>query len=1136
MATFLTAGDIEELEAANVHLPPGKRVVITDVARKTAAPALLSLTDGNEGARSATPSALAPPSNRRTVVKAMFEHDDDQYYEGLPVKPCMDWWARIFKSRPFHQARSALEGLDVLIPETIITLGADRADLRNVKGRAGVHASMSFDRDPMFARFQSVVQGEAVHRHPVAVCKRKKPAANKITGKFSPSNNIEALTTEAFRNKFGEPGQEDNSGYQQFVYTKTGKPSVIRVAWRDTMKPTGFVISSQFLPSTAQAVGMDLAHSFCASMDNRLPPPKNPSLAIEKPTADDEVHRMTVSIFPLIGRQADEGGIVAAKIARFTQNYFGIRLKQLVVDLIRDCDGNLVFLQVKSFTVHELANLDSVAFLPRQDDVLGLEDDVALPSHGGEKVAAELHIAECPVCCCTYHRTELVKRMSMRMMLELEHHLRKRGVNVLTIRRIRLEKLTHTFKVCDMCWSLYVAENELMDVERRMAVAVGILPPDSNVRSHTQFPGLFDSLAVQPGAVQDPTRVLRSRDVLNLLESRRFVDKQEQGGSEEAGVSGIPGKGKTLLAIGDGTVPKGTIPTDYRGGEALSRPTNEEPPAHPMPAMVHEWRLMLFLHTLDDIPGVIAAKQRGSHLVFKFRMLGKTTSMDLPVLSKRDDVDGREKELWNCLLSRMFVHYLFSSQPRLQTVFTEGSIDFWITEVKATEPQNSVISRGMLHSSSPSGPRLACGVVSPVEEVVAQGSCSLARMEGKDEFNQPTYVLLFSQSFGTCQLKITLGLQRERLVHSRYLLSEPFSDAFIPTQAYWNASTMPDAWLDCVMGGGKGRQDSGVDNGREDMATVEEAHLRRMALLAESGRKDMQPLDHQMPGYHRPGPMVVPDKSSVSSLAGGAAPVFLAARPHVVGPLGGRIRSKSPKDVPELSERGARTGKRARSAQRLERPAEWPEKTRSAFARGAVVEMSVSCKDHEGGERRRGRSVSARRERSMSRDGDGSPSALDEWTTVFFENFLVADKGRRPGSALSTATTALGGSRPQSASTTALDQSAWDHLLTDFPHDIPQGHPRRLPRPTSAPIKQGQRSRPASAERLQPVEEDINLQDTLPARGRMAIGFRPSSAPVARDGDDCPNEIHATERELEVVQEHLEDLKRDMVGRRRWGR
>mmetsp|Transcript_62093 Transcript_62093/g.133962 ORF Transcript_62093/g.133962 Transcript_62093/m.133962 type:complete len:1137 (-) Transcript_62093:80-3490(-) len=1136
MATFLTAGDIEELEAANVHLPPGKRVVITDVARKTVAPVLLALTDGIDASKSAAQSGLAPPSNRRTVIKAMFEHGDDQYYESLPVKPCMDWWVRIFKLRPFHQARSALEALDVLIPETIITLGADRANVRNVKGRAGVHASMSFERDTMFSRFQSVVKGEAAQRHPVAVCKRKKPAASKITGKFSPSNNIEALTIEAFRNKFGEPGQEDNSGYQQFVYTKTGKPSVIRVAWRDTMKPTGFVISSQFLPSTAQAIGMDLAHSFCASMDNRLPPPKNPNLAIEKPTADDEVHRMTVSIFPLIGRQADEGGVVAAKIAKFTQNYFGIRLRQLVVDLIRDLDGNLVFLQVKSFTVHELANLDAVSFLPRQDDVLGLEDDVAVASHVGEKVSAELHIAECPVCCCTYHRAELVKRMSMRMMLELEHHLRKRGVNVLTIRRIRLEKLTHMFKVCDMCWSLYVAENELMDVERRMAVAVGILPPDSTVRAHTQFPGLFDSLAVQRGAVQDPTRVLRSRDILNLLESRRFVDKQEQGGSEDVGVSGLPAKTNTLLAIGDGPVLKGTIPTDYRGGEALSRPTDEEPPAHPMPALVHEWRLMLFLHTLDDIPGIIAAKQRGSHLVFKFRMLGNTTSMDLPVLSKRDDVDGREKELWNCMLSRMFVHYLFSSQPRLQTVFTEGSIDFWITEVKAAEPPHSVISRGMLHSSSPSGPRLASGVVAPMEEVVAQGSCSLARMEGKDEFNQPTYVLLFSQSFGTCQLKITLGLQRERLVHSRYLLSEPFSDAFIPTQAYWNASTMPDAWLDCVMGGAKGRQENGVHTGREDMATIEEAHLRRMALLAETGSKDMKPLDHQMPGYHRPGPMVVPDRTSVSSLAGGSAPVFLAARPHVVGPLGGRIRSKSPKDGGELSERGIRTGKRARSAQRLERPAELPEKSRSAFAKGPVVEMSVSCEEHQKGPRAKGRSVSAHRERSISIDRDESPSALDEWTSVFFDDFLVANKGRRPGSALSTATTALGGSRPQSASTTALDQSAWDHLLTDFASDVPPGHPRRLPRPTSAPIKQGLPSRPVSAERLQPVEEDLHLQDTLPARGRMALGFRPSSAPVVRDGDDCPNQVLATERELELVQEHLEDLKRDMVGRRRWGR
>merc|ERR1719478_610951 len=77
------------------------------------------------------------------------------------------------------------------------------------------------------------------------------------------------------------------------------------------------------------------------------------------------------------------------------------------------------------------------------------------------------------------------------MMLETQHHLLKRGADVsfLELRRPGMEQLTDAAAVCDLCWSLYRADHELLEVEAALAPVLGIHLPKNRGFS---FPGVLE--------------------------------------------------------------------------------------------------------------------------------------------------------------------------------------------------------------------------------------------------------------------------------------------------------------------------------------------------------------------------------------------------------------------------------------------------------------------------------------------------------------------------------------------------------------------------------------------------------------------------------------------------------------------
>lgn len=58
-------------------------------------------------------------------------------------------------------------------------------------------------------------------------------------------------------------------------------------------------------------------------------------------------------------------------------------------------------------------------------------------------------------------------------MLEAQHHMRKRGVEVLFFHQARKQQLSAESPVCGTCYSLYLAEKELIQLEAELARETG---------------------------------------------------------------------------------------------------------------------------------------------------------------------------------------------------------------------------------------------------------------------------------------------------------------------------------------------------------------------------------------------------------------------------------------------------------------------------------------------------------------------------------------------------------------------------------------------------------------------------------------------------------------------------------------
>ena len=237
----------------------------------------------------------------------------------------------------------------------------------------------------------------------------------------------------------------------------------------------------------------------------------------------------------------------------------------------------------------------------------------------------------------------------------------------------------------------------------------------------------------------------------------------------------------------------------FRGGEAIQSAPPPQPYDLVLPAALYQWRLMLFLDSLQDTPSLQGSGQQKPCLL-QLGLFGTTSPVQLPAPDERGVVRIR----------RMLIFYLFSKKPIVTEAFKEelhfslrcgGNANLTNRPTKVTDgrAQSAGAQRPSMFQLTAKSKLLCSGTSESYEQPSAMGSCSLDRLAGKRNVKKQTSVLLFEGSTGRCRLGITLGLHRDMQVPTQYVSVVPFRDVFLSQTPYCCSCPLPAEWLDCFM-------------------------------------------------------------------------------------------------------------------------------------------------------------------------------------------------------------------------------------------------------------------------------------------------------------------------------------------------
>lgn len=469
-------------------------------------------------AKDAIKHAKAFSQSKKSLKPALFEHKEDNYYQGMRVTPGMGWFRALCEQVSAHNCRltrSLLAVLDVAIVDTLFIAESTKVFLRN--SGSDLEVSVGDETVAEFAQHVQAWSKNIPEGCPVVVHKRSDGDTRQGC-----RNICTPMLLEEFNAALSKlSSEEDCVLFQRFIPPRTQSPSFVRVAWRDSLAPRGYRLKCSSKPVPGLIAG--------GKALTVLPEAEGANgwiVSSEMPG----IHATELKSVPTAAfRFADQ-------IAHFTTVVFGVQLSQLVVDCVQDEHGAYLLMQVKSFTAQPqwLRRLRESASLPTEDcttELRGEPKSVASgPTvsralrpqsagesrrHGSSKKAVPTSI--CTMCTCSQPNTKMYKRMTPKMMLDTDNHLRKRGIQLFHSELVQALPLSDLTPVCDTCWSLYLAETQLMQAEERLAKAssMDMLGADGD-----EAYGPFGAARQAPAA---PVAALPAIDDMRMTETASMV-------------------------------------------------------------------------------------------------------------------------------------------------------------------------------------------------------------------------------------------------------------------------------------------------------------------------------------------------------------------------------------------------------------------------------------------------------------------------------------------------------------------------------------------------------------------------------------------------------------------------------------
>mmetsp|Transcript_6426 Transcript_6426/g.15582 ORF Transcript_6426/g.15582 Transcript_6426/m.15582 type:complete len:1041 (-) Transcript_6426:49-3171(-) len=738
--------------------------------------------------------------DEKLYLKAQFRHKDD-YYRTFPLAPGCFFWRAVAERGEEQLTKTQLQNLQVPFVETLVCAGGVERVLFSPSPE-GVKLILGEKATSLFLQHADQWSNEAVSRT------LKTPSVLRKSPEGNPGRSLSTVIEyQELQYSVTKPTDlNDVMVFQRFVLPRAeAAPSLLRLAWRDGMVARGFRIKARLSPAEAEAHGLDVTAQW---------------------TVSSSVKGATAIELRSVPPQAEE---VLNRMAHFLQCFFHMRYEQVVIDLVQDRIGEYHFVQVKSFTPlqqwldNHLAICDvkpvpakkgkksaagmRTAVLVAEKDIM-VSNDAYTPAQSSRapKPVYREPIVTCGMCSCTCPKSRATKRITPKMMLETEHHLRKRGVKLFRGGRLRTFRLCSTTLVCDTCWALFLAESELQTIEAQLAVAVGITAAaEAFKEDFVPFSGIVDPV---------PLHQLQANDPQTLKPPRRKASKD--GNSSEAN------EGRRY-ALTDGSAkpsesarrPASTL---RQSGSAVQPRTNmcaddvaqDAPHLRPAPSNILQWRLFVYLDRLMDTdPDIMKlGKSHLGKLCLQMEMPWGW-HQEMPLVIAPDTSDGEVP------ISKAVVHFVFSDPAAtfpLHNFLSEVQPRFslvWRGRLPKDRPQEEMTSSRSQPARQLKRPS-TLSTATPREEAglkahsLLSGNISLARMlESPHHFVAESWVKLFSEDLcRQASLRLTLGLVTDKVVSSDYVVLEPVhEEAWVPAKPYFSSDLLPTTWMAIIKSG-----------------------------------------------------------------------------------------------------------------------------------------------------------------------------------------------------------------------------------------------------------------------------------------------------------------------------------------------
>ena len=164
-------------------------------------------------------------------------------------------------------------------------------------------------------------------------------------------------------------------------------------------------------------------------------------------------------IYIMSGEAVNQYEYYANNICKYVQKWFKLLFKTIVIDFMKDERGIIYFLGVKAFDVLKYPDLEKkISLLQPKDD----------------NYKKFYKTWTCKLCQLPYPRNKITKTVTFKLLYKLKENLKKRGFNYFEHINNNIYSDSQTCRVCDLCYSLLVTEQELMEMQRTIALCNNI--------------------------------------------------------------------------------------------------------------------------------------------------------------------------------------------------------------------------------------------------------------------------------------------------------------------------------------------------------------------------------------------------------------------------------------------------------------------------------------------------------------------------------------------------------------------------------------------------------------------------------------------------------------------------------------